>query len=84
MKIASSIIVALFAVSAFANNTAPAAHTAAPAHKTDKAAVAASATTTTTTETAAAPATTPVKKAKKKAAAAAETAPKADDTKKTH
>ena len=69
MKIVSSIIVTLAAVSAFANPTAPAAHTA-PAHKAAGHEVAASATTTTTTETAT---TTPVKKAKKKAAAAATT-----------
>ncbi|MES2803361.1 MAG: hypothetical protein V4654_12775 [Bdellovibrionota bacterium] len=76
MKTLSSIIVTLAAISAFANPTAPAAHTAA-----------ASATTTATPETAAPPAaTTPVKKAKKKAAAAVktETAPAAPAPKTTH
>lgn len=76
MKIASSIIVALFAVSAFANQ--PAAHAAA-ATKEVKAAATTAATSATTevkeaAKTAETKVTTPVKKAKKKAAAAAEAA----------
>lgn len=67
MKITSSIIVALFAVSAFANPSTPAAHSAAPAQKE----VTAPATTTPAPTTAEA---TPAKKAKKKAKAAASAA----------